>query len=121
MGNKVGDVGVDALVHWWPSESRSLHSLTSLDLSGNDITDLGAGKLFGVDFDKLAPKLNFLSLSSNTISHTGIEVIAKKRLPLLLPGCKDLQSLLMRTEILPGEMSGFRDFRDLCATILLSV
>lgn len=92
--NKVGDIGVEALSYaWTTTEKRSLHLLSTLDLSDNDITLLGAAKLFGVDFDKLAPNLTSLSLSSNQIAHAGIERIAHG-----LPSCKLLQSLCLETQ-----------------------
>jgi len=93
--NVIGDIGVEALSHRWrhDNEKGSLHSLTSLNLRKNDITLLGSQKLFGVDFDKLAPKLSFLSLSANKIGYRGIERIAH-----LLSSCKILQSLCLETQ-----------------------
>jgi hypothetical protein len=82
-----------------------LHLLTSLDLSENDITAAGAGKLFGgADFDKLAPKLTDLSLSSNIISHTGITKIATR-----LPACSHLDKLCLETQKPLNEVSTFNE------------
>jgi hypothetical protein len=104
--NKIGDVGVDALAHKWiDTDDGSLHLLTSLDLSENDITAAGAGKLFGgADFDKLAPKLTDLSLSSNIISHTGITKIATR-----LPACSHLDKLCLETQKPLNEVSTFNE------------
>ena len=93
--NSIGDVGVDAFTQrWGTSEKASLHLLKSLDLSRNGITVLGADRLFGADFDRLAPNLTFLSLSSNRISHKGIKNIATR-----LSTCKKLQSLCLETQL----------------------
>ncbi len=101
--NEIGDIGVDALAHKWPSE-YALHVLTSLDLSENQITASGAGKLFGADFDKLAPKLADLSLSSNRISHAGIMKIATR-----LAACKNLDKLCLETQKSLDEVSEFNE------------
>ena len=98
--NQIGDIGVEALAYKWPAERGSLHSLISLNLSENDITELGAEKLFSSDFDKTAPKLVRLILRSNRIMHKGIDRIAS-----LLPSCKILRSLCLETQQTLSEMS----------------
>ena len=102
--NKIGDIGVAALVNPWETSREtskgSLQNMKRLDLSENDITSVGAITLFGIDWSKSAPILSNLSLSSNRVSHEGID-----RISTALGACRSLNFLCL-------ERQGSRPLRD---------